>query len=54
VPYNVADAAELAKQFVAPLGQRWRHIQAVAERTREIAAGLPADEREADRGRVAA
>src|SRR5215217_3329337 len=34
-------AAALAEQFVAPLGRRWSHVQAVAARAREVALAVP-------------
>jgi hypothetical protein len=39
------DAAALAGHFVAPLGRRWLHVQAVTARAVELSAVLPDDER---------
>ncbi|WP_277441787.1 HD domain-containing protein [Streptomyces sp. SPB162] len=39
-------AAKLAEAFLPPLGNRWLHTQAVAERARQIAAAVPEDERD--------
>ncbi|WP_156724721.1 HD domain-containing protein [Streptomyces apocyni] len=39
-------AAELAESLLPPLGYRWLHTQAVAERAREAADAVPGDERE--------
>ena len=41
----LSDAAATAERFVAPLGRRWKHVQAVARRAYELSDGLP----EADR-----
>ncbi|HCA88359.1 MAG TPA: phosphohydrolase [Streptomyces sp.] len=38
-------AAELAESLLPPLGNRWLHTQAVAERAREASAAVPEDER---------
>lgn len=37
---------QLAERFVAPLGRRWLHVQAVAARAGELAMALPADQRD--------
>jgi hypothetical protein len=42
---STGDAASLAEHFVAPLGRRWLHVQAVAARAVELSAVLPEDER---------
>lgn len=39
-------AAELAESFLPPLGNRWLHTQAVAQRARDVASTVPGDERE--------
>ncbi|MFF4577105.1 HD domain-containing protein [Streptomyces sp. NPDC001389] len=39
-------AARLAAALLPPLGDRWLHTQAVAERARELAPAVPAAERE--------
>jgi HD domain len=33
-----------AERLIAPLGDRWTHVQAVADKARRVAAVLPADE----------
>jgi HD superfamily phosphodiesterase len=38
-------AVELAERFVAPLGRRWRHVQAVAARATDLATAVPEAER---------
>lgn len=42
----VREAAATAERLVAPLGRRWSHVQAVAERAGELSAGLPASVRQ--------
>lgn len=37
----VDDAAQLAENLVGELGNRWRHVQAVAARARELADAVP-------------
>ncbi|WP_328888567.1 HD domain-containing protein [Streptomyces sp. NBC_00316] len=39
-------AAELAESLLPPLGNRWLHTQAVAQRARQASAAVPADERD--------
>ncbi|WP_093655699.1 HD domain-containing protein [Streptomyces radiopugnans] len=39
-------AAELAGSLLPPLGNRWLHTQAVAERAREASPAVPEDERD--------
>ncbi|MGK5497639.1 HD domain-containing protein [Streptomyces sp. URMC 125] len=39
-------AAELAESLLPPLGNRWLHTQAVAERAREASPAVPEDERD--------
>jgi hypothetical protein len=39
-------AVSLARHFVAPLGRRWLHVQAVASRAAEVNAALPKDQRD--------
>jgi putative nucleotidyltransferase with HDIG domain len=46
VEHDQSAAERLAERFVAPLGRRWRHVQAVAARATELAAALPGSERE--------
>ncbi|AEK38877.1 HD domain-containing protein [Amycolatopsis mediterranei] len=41
----VSSAAALAEDFVAPLGQRWIHVQAVATRAGDLARAVPAEDR---------
>jgi hypothetical protein len=43
---HAADAVGVAEHFVAPLGRRWTHVQAVAARAAELGPATPADERE--------
>ncbi|MFE7201919.1 HD domain-containing protein [Pseudonocardia alni] len=43
----VAEASRLAQGLVAPLGRRWLHVQAVAERTAELRRAV--DEAEGER-----
>jgi hypothetical protein len=38
-------AAETSERLLAPLGNRWRHVAAVAERARRVASVLPTNER---------
>lgn len=42
----VPRARDLAERFLAPMAQRWKHVQAAAERAAELAAGLPSDQRD--------
>ncbi|WP_431906229.1 HD domain-containing protein [Amycolatopsis thermoflava] len=42
----IEEARALAERLVSPLGRRWKHVQAVAARAEELAAAVPADERE--------
>jgi hypothetical protein len=37
-------AATTAEQYLSPLGRRWTHVRAVAERARQVAAALPMDD----------
>lgn len=39
-------AHDLAERLLAPLGQRWKHVQATAERAAELAAGLTPQQRD--------
>jgi hypothetical protein len=39
-------AAGYAEELLAPLGDRWAHVQGVVGQTQEVAAILPAEERE--------
>jgi HD superfamily phosphodiesterase len=39
-------AASYAEQLLAPLGDRWLHVQGVARQARRVASILPADERD--------
>ncbi|HEX6676520.1 MAG TPA: HD domain-containing protein [Actinomycetes bacterium] len=39
-------AASYAEELLAPLGDRWRHVQGVARQAQRVAPILPADERE--------
>ncbi|MGW7050802.1 HD domain-containing protein [Streptomyces sp. NPDC054887] len=39
-------AAELAESLLPPLGDRWLHTQAVAERASEVAGAVPENERD--------
>ena len=39
--HDLQRAASLARHFVAPLGRRWLHVQAVAGRAAEVSAALP-------------
>lgn len=43
---TVAEAESVAEGLLAPLGSRWRHTQAVAERAAELAKSVPHTERE--------
>jgi predicted hydrolase (HD superfamily) len=45
VGVELVRAVEIAKHFVAPLGRRWRHVQAVADRAADLSAALPHDQR---------
>jgi hypothetical protein len=40
------DAAVRAEELLAPLGDRWRHTEAVAARAEQLASAVPVDERE--------
>lgn len=42
----VDDARVLAERFVAPLGRRWRHVQAVAARAGQLVDAVPAPDRD--------
>lgn len=42
----VEDASRLAEQLVRPLGRRWKHVQAVAARSLELAEAVKDDQRE--------
>ena len=42
----VQQAAETAEHFVAPLGRRWEHVQAVAARASELREAVAPDERD--------
>lgn len=42
----IEDARALAERFVAPLGRRWLHVQAVARRAAELSPTVAADERD--------
>src|SRR4029453_6815514 len=39
-------AAGYAEELLAPLGDRWAHVQGVVRQTERVAAILPAEERE--------
>lgn len=39
-------AAEIAEHFVAPLGRRWLHVQAVAARAAELSPAVPPQDRD--------
>jgi hypothetical protein len=39
-------AAGYAEELLAPLGARWAHVQGVVRQAQEVAAILPAEERE--------
>ncbi|QIZ33944.1 HD domain-containing protein [Saccharopolyspora sp. ASAGF58] len=39
-------AAEIAEHFVAPLGRRWLHVQAVAARATKLSAAVPSQDRD--------
>lgn len=39
-------AAELAERFVAPLGRRWHHVQAVAARAEQLSSAVERGERD--------
>lgn len=41
---SVERASAVAKRFVAPLGRRWLHVQAVAQRAAEISEAFPVNE----------
>lgn len=41
----VEQAAELARQLVEPLGRRWNHVQAVAERAQELSHAVSESDR---------
>lgn len=41
------DAAATAERFVGPLGRRWRHVLAVAQRASELSEGMTEADREA-------
>lgn len=43
----IDDARALAERLVAPLGRRWRHVQAVARRAEELAGAVPEGDRDA-------
>lgn len=43
----VGDAKALAEHFVAPLGRRWAHVQAVAAAADRVASAVPAESRTA-------
>ncbi|MEV4646281.1 HD domain-containing protein [Saccharopolyspora sp. NPDC049357] len=42
----VQQAAETAEHFVAPLGRRWEHVQAVAARASELSGAVPPQDRD--------
>ncbi|WIX81679.1 HDIG domain-containing protein [Amycolatopsis carbonis] len=42
----VSSAALLAERMVAPLGQRWSHVQAVAKRAENLARAVAAEDRQ--------
>ncbi|CAM06168.1 metal dependent phosphohydrolase [Saccharopolyspora erythraea NRRL 2338] len=42
----VPRAATIAEHFVRPLGRRWLHVQAVAERAHELSHAVPAADRD--------
>ncbi|MEV6832867.1 HD domain-containing protein [Amycolatopsis sp. NPDC051102] len=42
----VSSAATLAEKFVAPLGQRWQHVQAVAARATDLARAVAVQDRD--------
>lgn len=42
----VQQAAETAEHFVAPLGRRWKHVQAVAARAAELREAVPPQDRD--------
>lgn len=42
---TVVEAQELASELLAPLGDRWLHVQAVAARAEDVAAAVAEDER---------
>lgn len=42
----VTDARSLAEHFVAPLGMRWLHVQAVARRAEELGPAVITEERD--------
>ncbi|MEU4672446.1 HD domain-containing protein [Amycolatopsis sp. NPDC023774] len=39
--FTVDEAAGLAEKLVAPLGRRWRHVQSVAGRARQLSVVIP-------------
>ena len=43
---KIAVAERLAGGLLAPLGDRWRHVQAVATAAREISGAVDPDERD--------
>ncbi|MCL9762931.1 HD domain-containing protein [Frankia sp. AiPa1] len=43
---EVAAAERLASELLSPLGDRWRHVQAVAAATREVSAAVATEERD--------
>jgi putative nucleotidyltransferase with HDIG domain len=46
VLHDAAAAAEIVERLVAPLGRRWLHVQAVVERAKQLAGGLPDADRD--------
>lgn len=42
---SILNASDIAARLLAPLGDRWRHTQAVAARATELAATVAPDER---------
>jgi predicted hydrolase (HD superfamily) len=40
------EAEALARRFLEPLGDRWRHTQAVAARAADLSAGVPTSDRD--------
>jgi hypothetical protein len=43
---DVHSAAQVAERFVAPLGRRWQHVQAVADRAHELSGAVTGNERD--------
>lgn len=41
----ITEAAATAERFVAPLGRRWNHVQAVARRAEELSEGMSEPDR---------